>query len=428
MVDDRKKQSIYEKAWKVVEILKTPISQRTEPVDPFEVHEACDQLANEIEDVTRDDVLEFFHYVLPIDDRVEIATITFDDFKKSIDRHLLCEPSSFDFYFRFGTAGIFPEGYQVGNGKIHDFEKLPSNIREVIENNYEFEFHDDKEPWEEKLDDYVKRRSKECYIHFQIKSLGYNKAEEKAFRLARTSANIFKILLGAKRHYTLKYNTPFNYYWYNSGKKTFSIGRAFRAENIHPFRTPLIDKRISEINDIINKTSPTDLEQRITNAIEVYGLIDDNTSLHVSFLLCVIALEGLLLSGNDRDYLGWKLSEKITYLIGESEAWMIMFFNLPPQMTGTISHFKEKHLLEAKIGLSQLVKELYGKRSGFAHSGLTDSEESISEEDFQKVDSIRRWIIERLLELSRNGITHLKKGKGIDNDSLDVYIQKLKYS
>lgn len=58
-----------------------------------------------------------------------------------------------------------------------------------------------------------------------------------------------------------------------------------------------LDKVILDINKIVEKGEHTnDLEQRILNVIDIFSLIDHNTPLHVGFILCMISLEGLLLS------------------------------------------------------------------------------------------------------------------------------------
>jgi hypothetical protein len=53
----------------------------------------------------------------------------------------------------------------------------------------------------------------------------------------------------------------------------------------------------------------TDLEVRMLNAIEIFGMIDSSTPLHVRFMLCIISLERLLHSKGDKDYLTWNLKK-----------------------------------------------------------------------------------------------------------------------
>ena len=53
-------------------------------------------------------------------------------------------------------------------------------------------------------------------------------------------------------------------------------------------------------------------------------MIDESTPLHIRFMLCMTALEGLLLSNPGEDYLRLEFAEKITFLIGDSEEWHIV--------------------------------------------------------------------------------------------------------
>lgn len=69
-------------------------------------------------------------------------------------------------------------------------------------------------------------------------------------------------------------------------------------------RIDLFDQMVREITKMgINKHT-SELEKRVLNAIDIFGLSDDATALEIR----------LLLSEGDKDYLGWKLSEKVAFL------------------------------------------------------------------------------------------------------------------
>lgn len=88
-------------------------------------------------------------------------------------------------------------------------------------------------------------------------------------------------------------------------------------------RIDLFDQMVREITKMgINKHT-SELEKRVLNAIDIFGLSDDATALEIRFLLSVIALEGLLLSEGDKDYLGWKLSEKVAFLVADTSEWRV---------------------------------------------------------------------------------------------------------
>ena len=173
-------------------------------------------------------------------------------------------------------------------------------------------------------------------------------------------------------------------------------------------RDPSLDSVIHEINTIIAKGNEiTDLEARILNAIEIFGMIDDSTPLHVRFMLCILSLEGLLLSKRDKDYLRWKLSEKIAFLIGDSKEWFIRFYKLEDADESVLTkQYALKGLSEARIALTKKVQELYDKRSGFTHRGISKKKEEneIVYDDYEQIWFILRSCISGLLQLQRSGI------------------------
>ena len=62
----------------------------------------------------------------------------------------------------------------------------------------------------------------------------------------------------------------------------------------------------------INKHT-SELEKRVLNAIDIFGLSDDATALEIR----------LLLSEGDKDYLDWKLSEKVAFLVADTREWRV---------------------------------------------------------------------------------------------------------
>ena len=139
-----------------------------------------------------------------------------------------------------------------------------------------------------------------------------------------------------------------------------------------------------------------------------------------------MALECLVLDVSDKDYLGWKLAEKICFLLGGR-------INLKDPLR-IISYFSEKSgntLIKSRESLFYQIKDLYNKRSRFAHTGLRSEKNfHISPEDYSTALVVLQLTIERLFELEKNGITHIqKKGKeSFDENSLDSFIEKLKFS
>ncbi len=62
----------------------------------------------------------------------------------------------------------------------------------------------------------------------------------------------------------------------------------------------------------INKHT-SELDKRVLNAIDIFGLSDDATALEIR----------LLLSEGDKDYLAWKHSEKVAFLVADTSEWRV---------------------------------------------------------------------------------------------------------
>lgn len=78
-------------------------------------------------------------------------------------------------------------------------------------------------------------------------------------------------------------------------------------------RIDLFDQMVREITKMgINKHT-SELDKRVLNAIDIFGLSDDATALEIR----------LLLSEGDKDYLGWKLSEKVAFLVADTREWRV---------------------------------------------------------------------------------------------------------
>jgi hypothetical protein len=148
------------------------------------------------------------------------------------------------------------------------------------------------------------------------------------------------------------------------------------------------------------------------------------------FILCMISLESLLLSSKQEN-IGYKLSEKVTFLIGDSEQWLR--YHLQDETFDIRSINKDlfkRDIIQARRGLSKMVGDLYNKRSGFAHSGLVDDKRSITEHDYTMAAGILRLTLDKLLTLYKggDGILYISKQTDSRYSSLDEYIEIVKYS
>lgn len=137
----------------------------------------------------------------------------------------------------------------------------------------------------------------------EVESVGGERAAEKAIQNLRRSLSIYKIA----SHVTgvvldVSPRSPVDYAYDIRGRGLIGGGSSGGLD-IPFFYHPSFDDMISTLSTMCSNRSPADLESRILDAVDVYGLIEDSRPLHVKFMLCVIALEGMLLSKNDKDYL-----------------------------------------------------------------------------------------------------------------------------
>ena len=114
--------------------------------------------------------------------------------------------------------------------------------------------------------------------------------------------------------------------------------------------------------------------------------------------MLISSFESLLLTENDRDYLGKKLSEKVSFLI-ESE-------------------------YQRRIDLYRLMKKLYGQRSALIHRGNL----KISDTDVRNLENTFKAVVFQILALSKKYTKMEQKSHNKDKEGIEDYINKLKFS
>lgn len=348
--------------------------------------------------------------------------ITKKNVQKLVDNYIFQKPRDFEFYFEFGYSDDFPNGYQLGSGIFYSFDKLPKHTRDFILLNMPYEDERLQRPLLSD-EDWIKQRKKDAHMKIIVKANGEYKAKEKAFSEIKRNYNIFKIIDGISED--MQDNSPFHYSAYDTQQKIGWLNER-HVSKFHITKWEFHDKQIKKINKIFNKKNPSELEQRILNAIDVYGLIESDTPLHVKFLLCIIGLESLLLGKDDRDYLGTKIAEKVTFLLSDVHWWLMKIYDITFDESDKITErFIKKHKTNSRLLLHKKIKEFYKKRSELAHEGL-NLKKSITRNDYSWASNFLRWTVEILVEKT-DEYTHIAQKSKDDEKSLDLYFQKLKY-
>lgn len=392
------------------------------------------ELLNEIEKFSNlkdnfswHDVFELFNYPLHLHLRQDFFKIKKKrDIPKFVNKYIFTQQDIFDFYFKFGFKADFRSGYRLGDGIFYSFEKLPKQIKKSIKAHMPYEREKLQYPTMSKRD-WIRIRQRDAYMKISVTAIGNEKAKEKAFAKLRRSYNILNFVVGNRVSTNRSANSSFYYYMHSTKHGYGELSEGNKPER-NIWKPKHVDKYIRIINAIFNKKNPVELEQRILNAIDIYGLIEHDTPLHVRFLICIIGLESLLLGSDDRDYLGLKIAEKITFLLADIKWWQKEIYKIPLHKYDTITNeFVQKHLFDSRIKLHEKMKEFYDKRSRFAHTGIAKRKRTITEDDYQWADNFLRWSTERLVPLTKK-FNHIAKKNADDLKYLDSYFQRLRYT
>ena len=167
----------------------------------------------------------------------------------------------------------------------------------------------------------------------------------------------------------------------------------------HAAQTALILTRLEPVLRLVQAmiAGIPELEAKIIQAVQVFWLSRQSTRAESRFVLLISALESLLLTQNDRDYLGHKLAEKAAFLLEQER--------------------------DKRLDLSKRIKRYYGKRSDLMHTGQA----SIREGDVRAVDNIFIGLAFRLLELTNSYDKMEQKSHDRDKEGIEDYIDSLKF-
>lgn len=152
------------------------------------------------------------------------------------------------------------------------------------------------------------------------------------------------------------------------------------------------------LTKVTHKAKRNTLEDKIIQSIKLYWLSRMSEKIETRFLLTISSLESLLLTKNDRDYIGLKLSEKTTFLLEDN--------------------------IDKRISLFKRMKKYYEKRSRLIHSGKSD----INRTDERTIASIYRVLVFKLLELGQKYKKMEQKSHSRDQEGIEDYINGMKFA
>jgi hypothetical protein len=370
--------------------------------------------------LSRDDLYDrLFHIVMYLGK--DLKDVTAEDLRSYLGR-LLGTPDTHEFFFPALELFNFPDGYVLGLCELHSFPKLPQQVQTQISSEWKLTYESEKNIYlVRSFDEYQERKRRETYFCLSVQALGNSKAIEKATRLANQGLNILKCF------YPLENAPKLVACYYNVGA---SHGAVREERFIWGWHNHWTDKEIEGylriVNDFVRKGADDEIARRCLSAIDIYGMMERQTPTELKFLLSVIATERLLLGKDDKDFLGWKLREKAAMLLGDTPGWLKKHLDKSPKDTLTEQECNESRA-GARAGLAKEIGAMYEKRSGLVHQ---DKEEiTVTEEDFDFASMVFRWSLHRILRLySEKGIRRISKKSTVDLESLDGFIESMKYS
>ena len=386
----------YEKLWQVIDMMmKFPQIQRnfTERDIQDRLFQITMYLQKNLDEITKDDLSVYLNEM----------------FEKTF---------TYQFFFLARELRSFPEGFEIGYGKLLSFLKLPEEVKKYISGWWKVRYKKDK-GYSRTFEEYKKRKENELYLCLEVTSFGPDKAILLASEKANRSLSVLKSV------YTTHLSPLRECDYYVAERKWYGGTRVDGWQ--WQSHVPIYDETIHQINEIYSKEQPNELERRIKSAIDTYGMIDMTTPLEIKFLLTVISMEGLLIGYGERDYIGWKFREKVALLLGDSREWFASFLKKEPKEI--TEEDVNRNLVPSRMELSRKMAEVYDKRSRFAHLtvGKKKSKEEITEGDFRFVEWIYTLLLRKLLNLRlTRGLDRIEKTK--ENKSLNLYLEEITFA
>jgi hypothetical protein len=361
--------------------------------DPSDYVERINEIFKTIEKtplekmLTPDDIRDFFSWVVTKINKW-IQTISDEEFIAQLKSDLLTT-KTFDFYVPIYCLYGFPEGVKLGYSTVVDFQSLPTEISKYFTMFWEHCFTIDTQ-YHHTKDEYVNLKKRSTFIHFVIEANGSYKANEKAINLAEDALHIIRFSYG------INFNIVDMRYKIREGRQEGGMegmaGLPFiGSANYGKF----LEKQIPILTDIFVKSNPNEIERKIMNAVRIFGIQTSVKNRQVRFVLLVTCLESLLMTESDKDYLLWKLAEKVAFILDGD-----------------------------KRELNDYIKKAYDKRSAFIH-GSKSEEGLVTENDIFNIEGVVSNLVWKMVDLVKNGYTHVQKQNNVK--SINEYIEESKF-
>jgi hypothetical protein len=322
-----------------------------------------------------------------------------NDVRAVTDRlnHSLLRKMHYFFFYPLYNTFRFPDNYQIGFCQARDYDHLPESVKQTLRMSWEFSFRNNQ-GYFDKLEYYLENRKSSLFLQTEVEASGKFKATEKAAGLVDRSLDVLRMVyeqdVTASEYCLdireLDWTGTGGYYHGSNDPMTWSSRTyAKRFDSVVPVLNEILTNRLHKDQGILQK--------KLRNAIRLYGVATSARYREVRFILLCSALEALVLTRDDRDYLGWKLAERIAFLIAKPDD---------------------------RQSISSYITYAYSKRSRIVHQDK-DKEENVSDEDVRKLADVMLKTFWKLVELKKHGFTSLQKMS--NEKSVIALIEKLKF-
>jgi hypothetical protein len=322
------------------------------------------------------------------------------------------EFKNFVFYFKIG---IFHKLDNISSAMVRNNELIQlSNLPENLKQNFFKMIHLEKSKGKFTSVIADKQGIADYWIlKIKRKSRNLELATEYAHRELGKSMSVINILNNKDfSSFYKNYHPCYIAMEGNEYRDTFGIVDV--EENF--FITVDIKEKLDKISRIYRKREKGDIDRRILKALDVYNQIQKSTDPVSKIVIYMTILENLLIDKSDKDYLTWKLAERIAFLIGDDKQIM------------TESNYKKFEnevgirRSNSKFTINRLVNNLYSIRSQLVHSNESNPVIGHYDKDLLIGHNILKEVLSAFLDLEEKGIKNLK-GK----DGLMDFLDKIKY-
>ena len=203
-----------------------------------------------------------------------------------------------------------------------------------------------------------------------------------------------------------------------------SIGPGSDRDNDELSYRAFDTKKIPIVNKMLNKNQKNEIEKNIVRAVDVVGSVEIKPNFKVVFSLCMNAMENLL-TGEQRGDLRYKTSERMAFLLGDSERWIRFNKKISEEKRPNLTkNFISRHLAKSRYDLFRTVNDLYTKRSKFIH---LEQKQQIDEDDYYKAKLLLLLLVEKLLSLLNQNIVRCNSESSNDTESIEHVVNQLKF-